>query len=283
MLRFPALLTLVLLFLSCEPSELPLPADYEATVLEWRSERVQELTQPRGWLSLVGLHWLEEGTNTVGSAADNAVRLPASVPAYVGTFVLGDTAVSSRFLPDGSLRINADSTEFGYGPIEWSLIERGGRWGVRVRDTLQPARTTLAPFDHYPIDPAYRVRARFLPARVRSSRNMRNALGMEYAVPVVGTLRFRLRGKQENLLALDGGADELFLIFSDATTGETTYGGGRYLYCPRPDEDGQTIIDFNKAYNPPCVFTEYATCLLPLQDNHLKLALEAGEKTYGDH
>lgn len=268
---------------SCETNELTLPADYEASLLKWRAERRAELTRPRGWLSLVGLHWLEEGSNSLGSGVDNAVTLPEPVPPFVGSLILRDTAVISRLRPDSSLHVNIDSTVFGYGPIEWTLIERGGRWGVRVRDTLQPARTTLEPFDYYPIDTNYRVRAYFTPARVESSRRMRNVLGMEYDVPVVGKLRFRLRGKQENLVALDGDSAGLFLIFSDATTGQTTYGGGRYLYCPKPDENGQTVIDFNRAFNPPCAFTEYATCLLPLAENHLKLALEAGEKTYGEH
>lgn len=282
MLRWKPLL-LILLYLSCETPQLPVPENYETDLMSWRADRLAELTAPRGWLSLVGLHWLEEGANPFGSRADNRVSLPPPVPPDAGVFLLQDTTVRTFVFADSVLRVNADSSEFGHGSIEWVLINRGERWGVRVRDTLLPARIRLAPIEYYPIDPAYRVQATFVPAQVRSSRMMQNVLGMEYAVPVVGTLNFRLRGKQESLLALDGGEDDLFLIFSDATTGETTYGGGRYLYCPRPDAEGQTIIDFNRAYNPPCAFTKYATCLLPLAENHLELALEVGEKTYGDH
>jgi uncharacterized protein len=278
------LLPLGIYFLTgCQPSPLPVPDNYEAQWQEWRQQRLSDLTAPRGWLSLIGLYWLEDGANAFGSRPGVPILLPSPVPAEAGMFYLQDTSVRAVLFAGDRLRVNSDTTEFGYGPIEWILLARGERWGVRVRDTLQPTRIQLAPIEHYPIDPAYRVRAHFTPAQVRSSRRMRNVLGMEYDVPVVGTLNFRLRGKQESLLALDSGPDELFLIFSDATTGATTYGGGRYLYCPRPDADGQTIIDFNRAYNPPCAFTEYATCLLPLAENHLELALAAGEKTYGTH
>jgi uncharacterized protein (DUF1684 family) len=273
----------LILLAGCQAPPLPVPDDYEAQWHNWHQQRLNELTAPRGWLSLIGLYWLEDGANTFGSRPGHPILLPSPVPAEAGAFYLQDTSVRTVLLVGDSLRVNADTTEFGYGAVEWLLLNRGGRWGVRVRDTLQPTRIQLAPIDHYPIDPAYRVRGYFTPAQVRSSRRMRNVLGMEYEVPVVGTLDFRLRGKQESLLALDGGPDELFLIFSDVTTGATTYGGGRYLYCPQPDENGETIIDFNRAYNPPCAFTEYATCLLPLAENHLELALEAGEKTYGSH
>ena len=282
MLRWMPLFAL-LLCLGCESPSLTVPENYETELLAWRSDRLAELTAPRGWLSLIGLYWLAEGANAFGSRTDHRISLPSPVPANAGVFFLRDTSVRTFVFADSSLRVNADSTEFGYGSVEWLLIQRGEQRGVRVRDTLRPARIRLAPIDYYPIDLAYRVQARFTPAQVRSSRLMRNVQGMEYPVAIVGTLDFRLRGKQESLLALDGGEDSLFLIFSDATTGETTYGGGRYLYCSRPDAEGQTIIDFNRAYNPPCAFTEYATCLLPLAENHLELALEAGEKTYGAH
>jgi hypothetical protein len=275
---------LLLGLLGCQSPALPLPDDYEADLAQWRTDRLAELIAPRGWLSLIGLHWLQDGANTFGSAADNPVRLPAPIPAQLGRYTLQDSTVRTQIIAgDSLLVVNTDSTEFRYGPIEWLLIERGDRWGVRVRDTTLPTRITLEPIDYFTVDPRYRVAAAFTPAATQTSRRMRNALGMEYDVPVLGTLRFRLRGKSEQLLAMDGGPDQLFLVFSDATTGETTYGGGRYLYCPVPDNAGQTVIDFNRAYNPPCVFTDFATCLLPLPDNHLELALEVGEKNYGHH
>ncbi|MCB0637089.1 MAG: DUF1684 domain-containing protein, partial [Lewinella sp.] len=146
-----------------------------------------------------------------------------------------------------------------------------------------PARIRLRAIPHFPTDASYRVRATFVPAAAEETVMMRNVLGMELDVEVMGTLQFQLQGKQCTLTALDGGPDEFFLIFSDNTTGDTTYGGGRYLYCPRPDDKGQTIIDFNKAYNPPCAFTDFATCLLPRAEDNLPLALEAGEKSFGDH
>jgi uncharacterized protein (DUF1684 family) len=169
------------------------------------------------------------------------------------------------------------------GSVSWEVIERGGRYAIRMRDTLRPARIRLRPREYYPIQPAYRVCAQVLPLEEGDSIQLRNVVNIEYALPLAGKLRFELAGETHELLALDGGPYHLFLAISDETTGEMTYGGGRYLACPRPDARGETVLDFNQLYNPPCVFTDYATCLLPPQENHIPVALEVGEKTYGGH
>lgn len=286
MRAYPLLLCLSgLLLTACGAQQaLPTPDNYEAEIEAWREARLGSLTAPTGWLSLVGLHWLEQGANTIGSGEDQDIPLPEPAPAHVGTYHLLGPQIAAETEDIDGLAVSKDGySEMSYGALQWFLIERGGRYGIRVRDTLLPTRIRLRPIEFFPIDLSYRVRATFTPAEANESVMMRNVLDMEYPVPVMGTLRFRLNGKSYTLEALDGGPNDLFLIFSDLTTGESTYGGGRYLYCARPGEDGATVIDFNKAYNPPCAFTDYATCLLPRAENRLEVALEVGEKTFGEH
>ena len=137
--------------------------------------------------------------------------------------------------------------------------------------------------EFFDVDANYRVAAQWTKAASTDSVMMRNVVDMEYAIPIEGKLPFKLANQSFELEALDGGAEELFLIFFDKTTGDSTYGGGRYLYCPRSDAEGNTVIDFNKAHNPPCAFTDFATCLLPRSENGLPIPVLVGEKTYGEH
>ncbi len=261
-----------------------MPADYEETIEQWRQDRMANLIAPTGWLSLVGLHWLSEGENSFGSASEMDITMQADVPKSIGTYTLANDEVSAEIDPSSGVEVSEDGiSRMSYGSVQWFLLERGGQYGIRVRDTLLPARISLRPIPYYDIDPSYRAAAQFTPAQEDASLMMRNVLDMEYEVPVEGKLSFSFGGKEHEIVVLSGGPDDLFLIISDETTGAETYGGGRYIYCPRPDEDGQTIIDFNKAYNPPCAFTDFATCLLPLEQNHLSVEITAGEKNYGDH
>lgn len=278
------LFTICLLWLAaCSPKLAPEVAeDYTATIEQWQAQRLASLTIPSGWLSLTGLTWLQEGENTVGSAAEADVQLPAGAPELAATYTLVNGQVSCE--PHHSTQLlDAQACAMQHGSHSWQLIERAGRYGIRSRDTLLPSRIRLMPLEQFAIDPNYQVYAYWTPATTADSVLMRNVLDMEYYLPLEGTLAFTLQGQAFELQALDGGPNDLFLIFSDDTTGDSTYGGGRYLYCPRPDQRGRTVVDFNKAYNPPCAFTAYATCLLPRAENHLALSVQAGEKTYGDH
>ena len=260
------------------------PPDYDQQIEQWQHDRRASLSNPSGWLSLVGLHWLEEGENKCGSGQDNQVILPRTAPEYVGSYTLTDGSVHCSIMEqEGLSSTSDDNCNMAYEALSWKLIERGGNYGIRVRDSLRPARIRLRAIEYFDIDPKQRVFARWTAAAEKDSILMRNVLDMEYAIPIEGSLTFKLGGKDCVLTALDGGEEELFLIFSDDTTGELTYGGGRYLSCPRPNDKGITIIDFNKSYNPPCAFTEYATCLLPRPENYLPLELLAGEKVYGEH
>lgn len=275
---------IVLLFclgaIACK-SPISVPDDYEAGEMAWRDTRMAELLGPNGWMSLVGLHWLNEGVNTCGSAPGLQVELPAEAPPLAARYTLTHGHVQCEPVPGSEVvSLSADNCTMGYGSLVWTLIERGGRYGVRVRDTLLPTRIRVRTIEYYPLNTQYRVAAKWTPAAGSDSVAMRNVWDMTYNVPIAGQLHFQLDGQQHTLTALDGGPDELFLIFADATTGDATYGGGRYLYCPKPDAKGQTILDFNRAHNPPCAFTPYATCLLPRAEDHLSVAVQAGELGY---
>lgn len=269
-----------LMAISCK-SPVSIPDDYEAREMAWRDTRMAELLAPNGWMSLVGLYWLKEGVNNCGSATDAEVALPAEAPTLAARYMLANGQVLCEpAAGSGVVSLSDNNCTMGHGSLVWTLIERGGRYGIRVRDTLLPTRIRVRAIEHYPLNTQYRVAAKWTPAAERDSVAMRNVWDMTYKVPVAGQLHFQLNGQQHTLTALDGGPDELFLIFADATTGDTTHGGGRHLYCPKPDAKGQTILDFNRAHSPPCAFTSYATCLLPRAEDHLSIAILAGELAY---
>jgi uncharacterized protein (DUF1684 family) len=286
--KFSFLLSICLLTIySCKTPRIaspPTPDNYTQEIEDWRTQRLADLLAPTGWLSLIGLHWLKEGVNECGSKDGARVPLPANAPALAATYTLENGQVSCDPNTEaGVIMLAANDCQLEYESLQWQLLERGDRHGVRVRDTLLPTRIRMMAIEYFPIDPTYRIYATWEASKGPDSVLMRNVLDMEYYVPVVGKLRFTLADRLHELIALDGGPNELFLIFADKTTGESTYGGGRYLYCPRPGTDGRTIIDFNQAYNPPCAFTQFATCLLPRAENSLPVAVLAGEKNYGDH
>jgi uncharacterized protein len=162
--------------------------------------------------------------------------------------------------------------------FSWVILERGGKRGVRLWDTENPALKSFEGIDYYEISKKWRVKAHFEPFPEPRILIVPNILGMEIEQRCPGVLRFKIKGETFELLALEESAKTFFLIFLDDTSGEETYGGGRYLSVSMPDPNGETIIDFNKAYNPPCIFTPYATCLLPPAANRLHLAVRAGEK-----
>jgi uncharacterized protein (DUF1684 family) len=283
-------------------------ADHEATIRAWRETRVTNLRRPDGWLSLVGLHWLTDGEQSVGSAEGNAVRL-ASGPAKLGTITVAGG--SARFVPDpaaGELRVQtytgaawtdaaADAGAYVLDPdsgaapgrilvgsdIGVALIERGGRLALRVKDANAPTRSGFAGIEYFPIDAGWRIEAEWVPHATPQTFDIQNVLGMVDRMVNPGYARFTREGREYRLYpVLEDGADEWFFIFADRTSGRETYGPGRFLYAPAA-VDGKVVLDFNKAYNPPCAFTDYSTCPLPPPENRLDLAVTAGEKKYGAH
>ncbi|MFA5683540.1 MAG: DUF1684 domain-containing protein [Lysobacteraceae bacterium] len=281
----PKLLALALV---CALSPLTVMADetrdidaYRAEVDAWHATRVERLGAPDGWLSLVGLHWVEPGVHRVGSAADNAVVL-ATGPARLGELTVADDgriafrydAALDRPEPDlANGRVDIDP-----GRSSFEIIARGERRALRVRDAQAATRTGFAGIERFPVDPRWRVQARFEPHPAGTSIDIANVIGTLDPTPNPGALVFQIDGRTHRLEALEGGPDSLFLIIADRTSGRETYGAGRFIYTARPDQSGKVTLDFNRAYNPPCAFTEFSTCPLPPPENRLDIAVSAGEK-----
>ena len=270
---------------------------YEKTIKDWRAERVQRLTKPDGWLSLVGMHWLERGQTRVGSGNDNGTRLAVG-PEHIGVVKLDKEGVV-RFDPQGDAGVtidgqpaqggtilvsDADPTReptvvaFNKGDASFIVIKRGDRYALRVRDALAPTRTGFPGIDYFPIDPAFRLQARFTPHPPGTKIQIVNIVGIVEPMDNPGTLTFSKDGKQFTVQAVDEGDHRLFLVFADRTSGHQSYAASRFVYADYPGKDGTTVLDFNKAYNPPCAFTAFSTCPMPPLQNRIDLAVTAGEK-----
>lgn len=272
------------------------PSAYRKSIEQWRQGRIARLTAPDGWLTLVGLYWLEPGVNKFGTASDNDIIFPASTgaPAHIGRFVLANRKVTvevshGQVTHDGrpvqSLVLASDAsgnpTELRLGHLLFYVIERGGRLGVRLKDSEAEARIQFKGIEHYPVDPKWRFVARFEPYKPPKVIPIATEAGTVVEEPSPGALVFEYRGKTYRLDTLtEEGTKDFFIIFRDHTSGRETYGGGRSLYAPPPSPDGTTILDFNKAYNQPCAFTHFATCAIPPPQNDLPFPVTAGEKTY---
>lgn len=289
------LLILTLMIAGCGNNT---PADpaYVQEIRQWQEARLASLKKPTGWLSLAGLFWLKEGDNTFGSGADNnLVFPPGSAPEKIGRFVLENGEVMAYInpavevyydsIPVNEMKVFAPNIKtpiiLTHGSLSWFVIQRGSEIGVRLRDANNPAIAALEHIETYPINPQWRVSATLEPYDPPRKILIENILGMKTEEPCPGKLVFELGGQTHTLDAVAEG-DELFIIFSDQTNGRETYGAGRYLYTTKPGADGTVVLDFNKAYNPPCAYTAFATCPLPPSQNRLPLAVTAGEKFAGE-
>ncbi|MBX2870898.1 MAG: DUF1684 domain-containing protein [Saprospiraceae bacterium] len=293
---FSVLSLLFLITPSCQNEELAkVDEAYLAEVEEWRIDRIENLTSPTGWLTLSGLFWLKEGDNFFGGGEDNQLVFPGEVPAQMGRIVQArdsvwleasnEISITHGGEPVTKIGLSGKSSPviLAYNSLSWFLLQRGGKYGIRLRDSLHEARAHFAAIEHYPVHPEGRVPARLVKSGKSDTLVVKNVLDMEIPYPTEGKLVFEWEGEERSISVLDGGEKEYFLIFRDETTGAETYPAGRYLYTPKVDENGMTYIDFNKAYNPPCAFTEFATCLLPPPENHIAAAIRFGEKDYGAH
>lgn len=269
------------------------PPDYVAQITDWRERRHQRLSSDDGWLTLVGLEWLREGENRVGSGAGSDIRLPGG-PDLWGTVIVegdgitfvpsGDGEVTIDGKPASATILVADSqgkpTEVRSGDLGFHVIFRES-YALRVKDRKAPGLLAFHGVDSYAIDPAWRFEARFDPAPAGQTVEIGNVLGQLTPMSVLGTVEFEREGRTHRLLGLgEEGVDSLWFLFADRTTGRETYGAGRFLYSDGMPENGRVVVDFNKAYNPPCAFNDYSTCPLPPHENRLDLAVTAGEKNY---
>jgi uncharacterized protein (DUF1684 family) len=293
-----ACLALALLGVATVSAAESAPDAYAQSIAQWQHERLQKLTAPDGWLSLVGLAWLQPGANSIGSAADNAIVVPGA-PAHAGVVTLADDgevsvtlAPDSGALVDGQPRSRAtlvDDVRAGDGmPTQLRfcstsayVIDREGRKGLRIKDPQSPTRTGFLGIDSFPVDPSWRIEARWIPAAPGQTLEMGTVIGTTEKYPVPGTLEFSRDGRAFALLPVVEvpGDAQYFIVFADRTSGKETYGAARFLYID-PPHDGKVVIDFNRAYNPPCAFTAFATCPLAPPENRLDLRVTAGERKY---
>ncbi len=267
-------------------------AVYVAEIEQWRQVMDHGLRSEDGWLSLVGLHWLKPGLNTIGSAATADVPLPNSVPSELATLEWSDdhftlrvtvaAAVTVDNVPvTGATILRDDSAEGGasivrIGTVSFFVIRRGDEYAVRVRDTNNPDRQAFTGRKWFPLDTTYRVSATLIPHAVPRILQVINSAGQIAPMKNPARVEFVLDGQTLHLEAFSAANDSVWFVFKDATSGQSTYGAGRFMYALL-QADGSITLDFNRSYHPPCAYTPYATCPRPLPENVLPIAILAGE------
>jgi uncharacterized protein (DUF1684 family) len=266
--------------------------DWNKELDEWKSKRVSQLTKPHGWLSLIGMEWLHNGDNSIGSASDNTIILPHG-PAYIGKFELTDKIIT--FYAEEGIAINANKqpvdhkiivkmdssgepTVFNIDTFQFYVIERG-KPALRIKDSSAKALADFKGINYFPVTENFRLQAEFIPYDPVKELEIINVLGLLSRDKALGQLKFNIEDKDYFLDVMDSN-DDYYIIFADKTSGRTSYGPGRFLYVPKANDNSLTTIDFNKAYNPPCAFSDYSTCPLPPPQNRLPVYIEAGEKKY---
>lgn len=270
----------------------PPPADvaHAAEIEAWRKQREERLRSDTGWLTVAGLFWLEPGKTTFGSDPASAVVLPEGAPPRAGAFVRDGERITVEPAPGVTMTLAGKPVAAGtllpihgeplrVGRLSLFAIRRGERYGIRMRDPESPLRREFAGIPYYPVDPALKVTARYVPDEKPQTVRIANVLGQVSEEPSPGVVELEIGGKTLRLRPIveDGDASQWFYIFKDETAPAETYGGGRFLYSA-PAIDGHVVLDFNKAYNPPCAFNPYTTCPLPPKENHLPVAVRAGER-----
>ncbi len=292
-----ALILLIFLFLPAACSRGPATdPSYIAEIDQWHADRVERLKSDTGWLTLVGLHELHAGVNSLGAAEGNDARLIAKAPPRVGKLEVGELGVvfqaapevrvtlfDSTATPVGRMLLDTDKsgrpTLLACNSLVFYVIDRQGRLFLRVKDREAEVLRGFTGIDRFPVDARWRVRARLegQPGQVE----IENVLGQKAAESSPGRLVFDLAGKECRVSPTGEPGGGLFLVFADPTNGRTTYPAGRFLEIDPPDSNGIYTVDFNRAYNPPCCFTPFATCPLPPPENALPVAVTAGEKMWG--
>ncbi len=277
---------------------------YPQTIETWHQNRIADLKTPNGWLNLEGLFWLHKGSNSFGASAGKDCRYEGAdnknnyFPSYLGDFIYqGDSVIwvsanSDSVKIDGEwvkakeqktvFTKNKNAAMMSYRSFVWNIIQREDKVGIRFRNLKSATLLHFKGIDRFAVNEKWKIKAILNPP-VQSQLMIMNVLGQNTATKNAGKLFFKIEGKEYSLDVIDEGGPQYFITFADATSGKTTYGAGRFIELTKPDANGLTEIDFNKAYNPPCAFTAFATCPLPPPQNRLPIAITAGEKNYGHH
>ena len=269
---------------------------YISEIKAWHQKREENLKKENGWLNLAGLFWLKEGVNTVGSDTSEDIVFPKNLAVkFIGKIVKHDSNIvmivnkgvkvylhgnpvdTVKMIPD----VKPGTTVLAHNSLRWFIIKRGkNRYGVRLRNLNSPLLKSFKGIKYFPINEDWKLRAKFVQFKKPKKIFIPTVIGTIDEEFAPGKLVFRISGKTYELLPVNDG-NNFSIIFADKTTGEETYGGGRFLDTAKPDSNGFVTLDFNKAYNPPCAFTPFATCPLPPKENRLPIKILAGEKTYG--
>ncbi len=282
-------IVVILAFAGCTSS----PNEYEVDIQNWHQSRINYLKSEEGFLNLAGLYWLKEGVNTFGSDSLSNLDFTAKSLPNMGAFLLQDSLVylvtkndilvEDKIVSDTTLVFNNGAAKnMKFGSLQWYIVKRGEQIGVRLRDFEHELLDEFDSIDYFNTDVSWKIKAVWKPYDNPVDIPFANVLGMTIIYPVNGAFYFTIEGNEYKLEPL-GEPDKYgyFVMFYDKTSGKSTYGSGRYIYIPEPDLDGLTSIDFNKAFNPPCAFTEFATCLFPHKENRLLIFVNAGEKFSG--
>ena len=281
----------VLFLLTCAAAS-AVDGAYRSQVNEWRQGRESELKADGGWLTVTGLFWLRDGANSVGSGPANDVVLPEGAPASVGEvkiengkalFTASDASVRINGKPARSAELHASGPTdvVSAGSVDFLLLKRGSnRLALRVKDKNSALRTHFTHLSWYPIQEDWRITGKFLPAESPGQKIVFDTvIGEQESLDSPGYVEFQRAGQTYKIQAARQGK-RLFFVIRDLTSGKTTYPASRFLYADLPGADGSVVLDFNKAENPPCAFTPYATCPLPPPQNRLHLSIDAGEQKY---
>jgi uncharacterized protein (DUF1684 family) len=285
---------------------LPTPAGAPDDLAAWRAQREQQVSAPDGWLTLVGLEWLKPGVNSIGTAADNSIRIHADAPAHIGLLTVSgkpggpatiqllsthdgfppDLLIDGKPAREGPLATEGKPSIIAWHGLTMAVLPRGPRFALRIKDAAAPARAGFHGLNWFPPDAHFKVQALWLPFPAARVEKIPTVLGTTLDLPSPGQAEFMLGGVTYTLTPVieDPNSDTLFFILQDATSKTTTYETARYLHTGLPThgltQKGILELDFNRLENPPCAYTALATCPLPPEKNRLPVALTAGEKRY---
>jgi uncharacterized protein len=276
------------------------PVSYGKEITDWQTKRAKSISGENSWLTIAGLYWLKPGENSFGSDSSNTVILPpGKIPPIAGIILWKDSILTLTAKPGAgvtvhdsavtTIRLRADMdgepTVVAMGSVSFYVIRRGEQMGIRVKDKENAARKHFTGLDFYTPNPEWRIEGKYEPYTVPKVIPVTSVIGTVENDTFPGSVVFSKNGREFRLMAgtESGPQPMLYFMFSDETGGKETYGLGRQLSVPMPDSAGTVVMDFNKAYNWPCAYTDFATCPIPPRENHLAIGVEAGEKKYPGH